>query len=155
MNLLHQAFDGPDLALKLATNDRQVELVHIHPLVGKTSYITTIKLVAERVFKIAGDFRWSLTANDMRIEREPAVVEGAHQGVARRQPEIDFALIRGLETKAVEFDHRQQKVFLGAQRLIVDMAHIRHMIGDHRLAANGGAIVQRCTERPRDHLARP
>jgi len=61
----------------------------------------------------------NLPADDVRIEREAAVVERAHQGVARAEAQIDLALVGGLEAKSVKLDDADEKPLLGAKRLLV------------------------------------
>ena len=111
--------DRADLALKAPANDREVEFVDEHPFAGEAFHVAPVELIAEPDIEGTRYEGRNLPADDVRIEREAAVVERAHQGVARAEAQIDLALVGGLEAKSVKLDDADEKPLLGAKRLLV------------------------------------
>ena len=126
--------DRADLALKAPANDGEIEIVDEHPLARQARHVASVELLAESDIELARYDGGNLPTDDVGIEREAAVVERAHQGVARGQAQIDLALVGGLETESVELDAADEKSLLGAQGLLVRMPDIGHVRADRLFA---------------------
>jgi hypothetical protein len=75
---------GADLTDETPTNDRNVEIVDEHPLLGLSRHVAAVELVAKEIVERAGNFGPDLAPDRMAIDSKTAVVHRPDQCIAGR-----------------------------------------------------------------------
>ena len=87
----------------------------------------------------------------MGVDLEAAGAERPEDRVAHAVAQIDLALVGRLEAKAIELDGREKPPVLGAERGVVHMPCIGHVVSDRPLPAGGLAETQLLGDGAGDH----
>ena len=137
--------------LQRPADDREIDVVDEHAPLREAGVVTLVDLAAEVVVETRGNLRLDLAADDVGIDGEAAVGEGADQIVAPEHSHIDFGPIRRLKRKPVELDEIHQESGFRSDDPIVDVTRIGQMRRDGQFPPRHGPKRQLVLQRPQ-HL---
>ncbi len=136
------------MTLQRPADDRQIDVVDEHAPFREAGVVTFVDLAAEVVVEGRGNLRLDLAADDMGIDGEAAVGEGANQIVPPEHPHVDLGPIRRLERKSVELDEIHQEPGFRSDDPIVDVTRVGQMRRDGQFPPRHGPKRQLVLQRP-------
>jgi hypothetical protein len=137
------------------SNDRNIEIIDEHALVGLGRHVAAIQFLTEEVVEGPSDFGMNLAANRVAIDRETTVVHRPDQRVPGRKPHIDLRLVGGLEAETSDLDDHHVVAVLCLHDVLCNVPEVGNMLRDGGLARVDGAVPHGAKNVFRDRQGRP